>query len=48
MKELMEFMSSAENVDQWNELRDEAKEKWSIKEIQALDHSGYIVEILNK
>lgn len=48
MKKLKEFMSTATSVDEWNELREQAKAEFTNEEISQLDSSGYIVEILNK
>jgi hypothetical protein len=48
MKELKKIMSAATTVDEWNELREEAKKKFTNKEISELDASGFIIKILNK
>jgi len=45
-EELKDFMSKAQNVKQWNDLRDEAKEKTSPGNICRLDGSGFINEVI--
>lgn len=48
MKELKEFMSQAHDIEEWNALRDLAKDKFGMALVSELDASGFIVEILNK
>ena len=39
---LEEFMSTATTVEEWNELREIAKKKYTNEEISLLDCSGFI------
>ena len=48
MKELKEFMNTAKTVKEWNLLREEAKSKFTHEQINQLDASGFIVEVLNQ
>jgi len=43
---LKTFMLSATSVKHWNELREEAKEKFEIELIRKLDGSGFIHEVV--
>ena len=45
-KRLLEFMKSAKNVYDWNQLREQAKEKFGMVLISRLDASGLIVKVL--
>lgn len=47
-KELKSFMSLARNVEQWNELREEAKLLFPIEEIRKLESSGFITQVLGE
>lgn len=44
--ELKQLMSSAQSVEEWNDLREEAKKLYPMTLINRLDISGYIVETL--
>jgi len=46
MEELKTFMAQATTVAEWNELREEAKMNYSHEQINLLDASGYISEVL--
>lgn len=48
MKELKEFMSQAKSIEEWNALRDVAKDRYGMGAVSELDASGFIVELLNK
>lgn len=45
-EDLKKHMSIAVNVQHWNDLREEAKKKFSIELINQLDSSAYISEVL--
>lgn len=48
MKELKKFMSQAHDIEEWNALREVAKDKFGMSLVSELDASGFIVETLNK
>jgi hypothetical protein len=43
---LKSFMSQAKNVEHWNRLREEAKDRYSETIISMLDASGFIAKVL--